>query len=183
MRFSDLPEAFERVLTKPGLADLGPGPRLDVLSQLEITHTLERVRVPKEVAELIRALLLLWNDHHNPAHEIVQERETPDGNLIHAILHRREPDYGNARYWFHRVGVHPCYEELAKRVETFLASDAQSSDLGELVKDGQWNPEAFVTTCQREASQANRVTQRVALQKIQEIETRVLLHYLINSEM
>lgn len=183
MRSNDLPEAFERVLKYAGLADLGPGPRMDVLSSQEITHTLERVRTPLEVAELIRALLLLWNDHHDQAHALVQERETPDGNLIHAILHRREPDYSNARYWFHRVGNHPCFDELTRQVSTFLSSEKNPPHLLPLIDDGQWAPDAFISACQRASSQKNQTADRVALQKIQEIETRVLLRHLMLSEM
>jgi hypothetical protein len=183
MHSTDLPEALEYVLNRPGMAELGPGPRMNILSRAEIDHTLERVGIPHDVAELIRALLLLWNDHHDAAHAIVQDCETPDGNLIHAILHRREPDYSNARYWFHRVGAHPCFAPLARQVEHFLTAEGNPSLLHELVKKGQWDPEAVISACLRVSKERHHVVERVTLQKIQQIETRVLLHHLLTSEM
>jgi hypothetical protein len=37
------------------------------------------------------------------AHRIVQNIDTLESNSIHAYLHRKEGDYGNARYWYGRV--------------------------------------------------------------------------------
>ena len=38
------------------------------------------------------------------AHSIVQNLEHPLACRIHAYLHRKEPDPGNARYWYHCAG-------------------------------------------------------------------------------
>ena len=46
------------------------------------------------------------------AHELVSKSESRECELWHAILHRREPDYSNAAYWFRRVGAHPVFESL-----------------------------------------------------------------------
>jgi hypothetical protein len=39
---------------------------------------------------------------------------------VHAIMHRREPDPWNSKYWWRRVGAHPCFPELARRAGAFL---------------------------------------------------------------
>lgn len=52
-------------------------------------------------------LLALWfdakGDWHG-AHETAQADETPDGAWVHAYLHRKEGDTGNAGYWYRRAG-------------------------------------------------------------------------------
>jgi len=64
-------------------------------------------------ADLLHALALLWHDRLDAAHQLVQEREgDAEADLLHALLHRREGDYGNARYWFAAVGEHPLFAGL-----------------------------------------------------------------------
>src|SRR5579862_1328236 len=63
--------------------------------------------------DLLHALALLWHDRLDAAHQLVQAREgDAEADLLHALLHRREGDYGNARYWFAQVGAHPLYAEI-----------------------------------------------------------------------
>lgn len=49
----------------------------------------------------------LWVDaigDWDQAHELSQLEGTKSGDRIHAYLHRKEGDYGNAAYWYHRSG-------------------------------------------------------------------------------
>lgn len=53
-------------------------------------------------AGLSLALLGLWWDAKGDwtmAHESAQQDEGPDGSRVHAYLHRKEGDAGNADYW------------------------------------------------------------------------------------
>jgi hypothetical protein len=53
------------------------------------------------------ALLALWWDakgEWEKAHEIAQDVEGADGAWVHAYLHRKEGDVGNAAYWYRRAG-------------------------------------------------------------------------------
>jgi hypothetical protein len=46
-------------------------------------------------------LLALWHDGRgdwDAAHRVAQDLETPDGAWVHAYLHRKEGDEGNAAY-------------------------------------------------------------------------------------
>lgn len=53
------------------------------------------------------ALAALWYDARgdwNAAHEAAQEIEDASGAWVHAYLHRKEGDHGNAAYWYRRAG-------------------------------------------------------------------------------
>lgn len=53
------------------------------------------------------ALLALWWDGKGDwekAHEIAQDVVGADGAWVHAYLHRKEGDVGNAGYWYRRAG-------------------------------------------------------------------------------
>jgi hypothetical protein len=52
------------------------------------------------------ALLALWHDGRGDwteAHRIAQDIEDVTGAWIHAYLHRKEGDLGNAGYWYRRA--------------------------------------------------------------------------------
>ena len=56
--------------------------------------------------ELSEALRALWYDRRGDwkkAHEIVQDLADAEGAWVHAYLHRKEGDLGNARYWYQRA--------------------------------------------------------------------------------
>ena len=55
---------------------------------------------PPDVAAPLRAL---WHDARgdwDQAHTIAQEIESKDAAWVHAYLHRKEGDPGNAAYWY-----------------------------------------------------------------------------------
>jgi hypothetical protein len=59
---------------------------------------------PPQVALALRAL---WHDARgdwDAAHKVAQDVDDHDGAWVHAYLHRKEGDIGNARYWYRRAG-------------------------------------------------------------------------------
>src|SRR5215469_5876032 len=103
---------FAKLLDAPKLVELGPGPRDCSLPAAKLDEALRPLfdahKLPPHSRDLVRALLLLWHGHLDAAHVIAQEVENADGSFVHGIVHRREPDYSNASYWFRRVGTHPA---------------------------------------------------------------------------
>src|SRR5262245_6497073 len=61
----------------------------------------------RDMAAACRAGLWLRFNYLDESHKISQDIDTPEGSFWHGILHRREGDYDNAKYWFRRVGTHP----------------------------------------------------------------------------
>ena len=161
-------------LATPAPPELGPGPRDGVEPEARLVSrlndVLERAGLPSRQAALCRALVLLWHDHLDSAHCIAQEIEDHDGAFVHGIVHRREPDFGNARYWFRRVGTHPAFPQIAERVRSLPAIG--STRFGApLATDGQWDAFAFIDACQHDG----RGGAAGLLREIQRIETEVLL--------
>lgn len=171
------PSEFERFLATADPADLGPGPRKGVQprSSLEeqLAPLLETSALSAERQELIRALVFLWHDHLDPAHTIAQSLDTPDSAFVHGIVHRREPDFSNAAYWFRRVGPHPAFARIAAEAETLLKAGSQPGLGGKLVKSGTWDPFAFIDECAAADTRPESV--RRLLREIQALEFRGLL--------
>lgn len=77
------------------------------------------------------ALLALWWDaqgNWERAHEVAQDVDDSEGAWVHAYLHRKEGDLGNAGYWYRRAGRQPARGPLELEwgsiVETLLESHA-----------------------------------------------------------
>jgi len=93
---------------------------------------------PEAIA--LRSAFLLWNGDLDGSHALSQELHTPTGSLLHGMMHRMEGDYGNAEYWFRRVGSHPVYADIAREAAAFG---------GDFVRDGTWDPFAFNRAVER----------------------------------
>jgi hypothetical protein len=120
------------------------------------------------------------HDYLHEAHQLVQAGDESQRTAAywHAIMHRREPDYSNSRYWFRRVGVHPVFEDIASELLALRNDDKFWSCLGGdrlLDKTGQWNAMAFVDLCQECGADWSERAQAAA--RVQEIEMRRLLEY------
>jgi hypothetical protein len=142
---------FEHFLETDEPADLGPGPRRGVRSQSDLESKLKPLLQASGLEDrrqaLVLSLILLWHDHLDAAHSIAQNVETPDGAFVHGILHRREPDFGNAAYWFRRVGRHPAFESLAERVGALGQTPAEKRLAERLLPNGHWDPFVFIDAC------------------------------------
>jgi hypothetical protein len=53
---------------------------------------------------LLKALWYDGKEQWEAAHNIAQDVHTKEGSWIHAYLHRKEGDDGNASYWYNRAG-------------------------------------------------------------------------------
>ncbi len=129
-------------------------------------------------AECFRALVLLWNDHHESAHALVQDLPGADAAFVHGIIHRREPDFSNAQYWFHRVGRHAAFSAVAAGAGRVLASEAAL--LERLTSGGRWNAMAFIDEVSR-ASRGHDEEHAQLLREVQRAEFMALGTHLLGA--
>ena len=157
-----------------------PGTRAGVLSESALNGKLASLfaetQLPAARQELIRSLLLLWHDHLDASHNLSQGIANADGSFLHAIMHRREPDAWNSKYWWRRVGPHPAFPEIARRVTELPARSGRGGEaelFQRLVSGGKWDAGAFVDACDTARDDSLIKT----LREIQLLESEVLLGY------
>jgi hypothetical protein len=128
----------------------------------------------RNMAAACRAALWLRFNYLDESHKISQDVESSEGSFWHGILHRREGDFGNAKYWFRRVGMHPVFERLHQSAAR-LGADAKDSRIQLLVKNKEWDPFAFVDLC--EAAVQGQTKLAPVCQEVQRCEWEELFDY------
>ena len=157
----------------------------------ELTDTLEAASLDElfdgaslkntTFAEAIKSGLLLWNDALDESHTISQGLADQTGSYWHGIMHRREPDYPNSKYWFGRVGSHPIFPALRERSLELFNETANPSDalteIGEAITAQEnWDSYQFVDWCQ--AAEGDSDSDVIGfLQQVQAEEIKLLLAY------
>lgn len=176
--------ALRDLLATPEPPDLGPRRRDGTLPVREINARLDGffagagATIPRPSRELLRGAALLWHDHLDASHEISQGIGTPGGSFLHGVMHRREPDYWNAKYWFRRAGPQACFPALARGAGDFLAAAGQPALAARLAPGGRWDAFAFVDACEEAAQSSATGDFRARLRAVQQIEFHVLLAHL-----
>lgn len=146
----------------------GPSAAADRLSRTPDEAILGGPPADPVMAAAVRAGLLLLADRMDESHEISQGISTPEGSWWHGIIHRREPDYDNARYWFRRVGRHPLTGKLAE------SAPGSGSALDRVCPGrSRWDPGAFIDLC--EEARGARSPLLEPLEVLQEHEVCALL--------
>jgi hypothetical protein len=145
-------DAISSLLTNR-LPDLGPGnpnsavrPQIAALT-LEVAFPGQKI-VDHSAARCCLSALWLWHDFLDESHTISQEIHTLEGSYWHGIMHRREPDYGNAKYWFRRVPTHPIHKPLATAAATLAQQAPLDATAQYLATQATWDAHRFVDLCE-----------------------------------
>ncbi len=135
------PELVRGAARRPGLAG--------ALTEGAWVALLPDSPLPARLA--LAAALLQIHDSWDASHDAAQQADDLGEHYVsaywHAIAHRREPDPGNASYWFRRVGAHPIFSPLASAARPLLEAHGDPSLTARLVRGGTWDPFAFVDLC------------------------------------
>jgi hypothetical protein len=116
--------------------------------------------------------LFLYFSCAEECHKLVQDMNSSEGDLWHAILHRREPDAGNAAYWFRQAGTHPVFHDLAHAAAEISAKYPAAKFRG----SHNWDPFSFIDFCELARKQPGSPMEASALE-IQRAEWQLLFDY------
>ena len=163
--------------------ELGSGPRAGILSFPTLAGRFDawaaNTNLKPYQAVRLRAIAYLHHDHTDAAHDLVQDLADADGALIHGILHRREPDFWNAKYWFRQTENHPMYQKLAARIQG-LSVDPKFQDLvRRLTLPGTLDPHALVDEVESVARKPADDPAVCFLRQVQLAETECLVEHLL----
>lgn len=160
--------------------DLGPGEpdqaarsRLEALDVPTVCHAAE-VADP-DMARACLAGLWLRHDFLDESHSISQSIHNTTGSFWHGIMHRREPDASNAKYWFRQVGDHPICERLATEARDLTAASTFGEAAAFLREGSDWDPFAWIDLCSRAMRDGGALA--ALCREIQEAEWRLLFDY------
>jgi hypothetical protein len=113
-----------------------------------------------------------WEGSHEAAQRADDLGEGDFSAYWHGIAHRREPDPGNAAYWFRRVGPHAVFSQLAAAARPLVQEHADNKLSGSLLAGPGWNPFAMIDLCtQARAGSASETLAR----RLQRLEMWLLL--------
>ena len=152
-----------------------PRPRLEAcLGESSLARLLPATSRPARLA--LAAGLLQIHDFWEPSHEAAQAADDLGENKFsaywHGIGHRREPDAGNAAYWFRRVGRHPVFVPLADEAKAIFEESGNQSWQSRLLGQGSWNAMAMIDLCT--AAKPGTAEETLA-RRLQRLEMQLLL--------
>ena len=88
----------------------------------EFKRSLADRQPPPQLQPLLKALWYDGKEDWAKSHEIAQDIPTENGSWVHAYLHRKEGDNGNARYWYTRAGKKMPSVSLREEWEEIVSS-------------------------------------------------------------
>jgi hypothetical protein len=151
--FAALIETNRRRAIDVGRHDIGPWPVLvDLTIEAAFAHLCSEFEPAqpqdRDMAMCCISAVWLMHDYLEESHKISQMVDTPSGSLWHGMMHRREGDFANAKYWFRRAGRHAVFDPLGQRAAELAAERGEIQSASRIITHGEWDPFAFVDLCE-----------------------------------
>ena len=90
----------------------------------KFTETICASEPPEQASVYLQALWYDAKEDWNKAHQLIQDLPDKNAAWIHAYLHRKEGDLGNADYWYRNAGKQrpnlSLLQEWEQLVKVFL---------------------------------------------------------------
>jgi hypothetical protein len=138
------------------------------------------VKSPDNASAML-AGVWLWHDGLDECHRIVQKsgESNTTFSFWHAIMHRREGDFGNSKYWYARAAGHPVLTTLGIHASGAMHSLPADRDLLKIILSG-FNPAAFVDLVEQVVDRPDDPRHRTAI-LLQQMEWRLLFDHCTRS--
>ena len=161
--------------TKLVVTDDGNAETKAALTPLRPEQMISGPVVSRDDARAMMAGLWLWHDWLDLSHEISQQLHFSTGSFWHAIMHRREGDFSNSKYWYARCENHPILPAISQQAGSILNPQPASKALLRLNVSG-WNPNVFVDLVQKVHTDPTDPLHEVAI-SLQQLEWRLLFDH------
>lgn len=173
-------EAITSLLADAPMNDLGPGRPVSARRSQLRDLSPQAIVAPASLANRemgLACLAGLWLrfDCLDESHQISQTIDSPTGSYWHGIMHRREPDFANAKYWFRRVGQHPIEPALLVSSQSLAREGQPIAEATFLVEQSRWDASRFVDLCAVAGERESPLRQLCV--KIQQSEWQLLFEY------
>jgi len=156
------------------------GPPSEARNYLAALKPEQLLSVPVKSLDAAKAKLAglwLWHDALDESHTISQSLPDPTGRFWHAIMHRREGDFWNSKYWYARCRNHPALAQIASHAKPLLATLADKPLAGRLSNAG-WDTDAFVDWVEQVSAGSDHSSRELAV-KLQQLEWQTLFGHCI----
>jgi hypothetical protein len=165
------PHAYEALVFE------GPAPALarELLAGVRPEQLLASPAVSPVTASAMLAGLWLWHDGLHESHEISQTLHDKTGSFWHAILHRREGDFSNSKYWYAKAAGHPVLTRLVSQAGHLIGQQPADSLLLRIIVRG-FDPNAFVDLIEEIHDKPGDTRHAVAVE-LQQLEWRLLFEH------
>jgi hypothetical protein len=128
-----------------------------------------------DMAKACISAVWLYHNFLDESHTLSQQINTSTGSFWHGIMHRREPDFSNSKYWFQKVGEHETFPEISEAA-TELSEGAEGAEgAGRSLANATWDPFGFVDLC--EAGLKGDASLDSLCRQVQQREWEILFHY------